>query len=59
VGKKVFKPLLNRSGLNCRVVRGGLIRTGDAIAPCDPASLDAGARSANEAFPLERPPEAW
>jgi len=59
VGKKVFKPLLNRSGLNCRIVRGGLIRTGDAIAPCDPASLDAAARSANEAVPLEPPPEAW
>jgi MOSC domain-containing protein YiiM len=55
----VFKPLLNRSGLNCRVVRGGLIRTSDTIALCDPASLDPGARAANEAIPLERPPEAW
>ncbi len=59
VGKKVFKPLLNRSGLNCRIVRGGIIRAGDPIAPCDPAALDPAARSANEAVPLERPPEAW
>jgi MOSC domain-containing protein YiiM len=59
VGKKVFKPLVNRSGLNCRVIRGGVIRAGDAIAPCDPAALDAGVRAANDAVPLERPPEAW
>ena len=31
--KKVFVPLLNRSGLNCRIVEGGRIRTGDAITP--------------------------
>ena len=39
VGKKVFKPLLNRSGLNCRIVVGGAVRTADPIAPCDPDSL--------------------
>jgi len=33
LGKKVFKPLINRSGLNCLVVRGGTIRPGDAIRP--------------------------
>lgn len=59
IGKKVFKPLLNRSGLNCRIVAGGIIRTADRIEPCAPASIDAGARAANEAVPLERPPEAW
>lgn len=59
IGKKVFKPLLNRSGLNCRIVAGGIIRTADRIEPCEPASIDAGARAANEAVPLERPPEAW
>jgi MOSC domain-containing protein YiiM len=59
VGKKVFKPLLNRSGLNCRIIRGGVVRAGDAIGPFDPASLDATVRAANEAIPLERPPEAW
>ena len=36
LGKKVFKPLLNRSGLNCRIERGGTIRPGAAIEPCDP-----------------------
>ncbi|MCC7049947.1 MAG: hypothetical protein IT562_24795 [Alphaproteobacteria bacterium] len=32
-GKKVFKPLINRSGLNCRILTGGTIRLGDAIEP--------------------------
>ena len=32
-GKPVREPLTNRSGLNCRIVEGGLIRPGDAIAP--------------------------
>jgi MOSC domain-containing protein YiiM len=34
LGKKVFKPLLNRSGLNCQIVAGGIVRPGDAIEPC-------------------------
>jgi MOSC domain-containing protein YiiM len=33
LGKKVFKPLINRSGLNCLIVKGGTIRPGDAIRP--------------------------
>ncbi|MGA8007713.1 MAG: MOSC domain-containing protein [Burkholderiales bacterium] len=33
LGKKVFKPLLNRSGLNCRIEAGGTIRPGMAIEP--------------------------
>ena len=32
-GKKVFKPLINRSGLNCRIVEGGMIEAGQAIRP--------------------------
>lgn len=32
-GKKVFKPLVNRSGLNCRILEGGTIRLGDAVEP--------------------------
>ncbi len=32
-GKKVFKPLINRSGLNCRIVEGGTIAVGDVIRP--------------------------
>ena len=59
LGKKVFKPLLNRSGLNCRIIVGGTICAGDRIAPCEANELDAAMRAANEASPLERPPEAW
>jgi MOSC domain-containing protein YiiM len=33
LAKPVFKPLLNRSGLNCRIVKGGTIRPGDAVRP--------------------------
>jgi len=58
VAKKVFKPLLNRSGLNCRIIAGGTIRTHDRIEWCDPGSLGTSARRANEAIPLERPPDA-
>ena len=29
--KKVFVPLLNRSGLNCRIIEGGVIYPGDQI----------------------------
>jgi hypothetical protein len=36
LGKKVFKPLINRSGLNCRIEQGGTIRPGAKIEPCDP-----------------------
>lgn len=59
VGKKVFKPLLNRSGLNCRIVVGGVVRRGDSIQWCDPDSLNPEVRKAVEATPLQRPPEAW
>jgi hypothetical protein len=34
LGKKVFKPMLNRSGLKCRIETGGVIRPGMAIEPC-------------------------
>ena len=57
LAKKVFKPLINRSGLNCRIVIGGIIRNHERIEWCDPASLDISVRLANEATPLERPPE--
>src|ERR1022692_549838 len=57
LGKKVFKPLLNRSGLNCRIVMGGIIRNLERIEWCDPASHDISVRLANEASPLEPPPE--
>jgi MOSC domain-containing protein YiiM len=57
LGKKVFKPLINRSGLNSRIVLGGTIRNHDRIEWCDPASLDVSIRLANEAMPLDPPPE--
>jgi MOSC domain-containing protein YiiM len=57
LGKKVFKSLINRSGLNCRIVLGGAIRSHERIEWCDPASLDVSIRRANEATPLEPPPE--
>jgi MOSC domain-containing protein YiiM len=57
LGKKVFKPLINRSGLNARVIVGGTLRAGDVILPRDPASIDAKMRAANEAHALEPPPE--
>ena len=31
LGKKLFKLLLNRSGLNCEIVEGGVIRPGDTV----------------------------
>jgi MOSC domain-containing protein YiiM len=33
LGKPVFKPLIHRSGLNCRIVQGGTVRPGDTIRP--------------------------
>ena len=59
LGKKVFKPLINRSGLNARVIAGGTLRPGDAIAPLDAADIDRATRAANEAHGLEPPPEVW
>jgi MOSC domain-containing protein YiiM len=58
-GKKVFKALLNRSGLNCRIVVGGTIRPGDHMVACELSELDPEVRAANDAIPLERPPEVW
>jgi nucleoside-diphosphate-sugar epimerase len=38
VGKPVLKPLVNRGGLRARVVQGGMIRLGDAIAVAELAA---------------------
>jgi hypothetical protein len=56
--QKGVQALLNRSGLNCRIIVRGIIRTDDRIDWCDPGLLDVSLRLANEAIPLERPPEA-
>jgi len=55
--KPVMRPLINRSGLNARVIVGGTITVGDRIEPCDPATIDAALRAANEASDLVPPPE--
>jgi len=33
--KSVFDPLINRSGLNARILQGGLVRPGDVIEPVE------------------------
>lgn len=33
LGKAVFDPLINRSGLNCKIVKGGVVRVGDTVRP--------------------------
>ncbi len=33
LGKSVFDPLINRSGLNCKIISGGVIRVGDLLRP--------------------------
>ena len=30
-GKAIFDPLINRSGLNCKILKGGTVRVGDAV----------------------------
>lgn len=30
-GKAIFDPLINRSGLNCRILAGGVVRVGDTV----------------------------
>jgi MOSC domain-containing protein YiiM len=30
-GKAIFDPLINRSGLNCRILKGGTVRVGDTV----------------------------
>ncbi|MGT2512265.1 MOSC domain-containing protein [Cupriavidus basilensis] len=33
LGKTVFDSLINRSGLNCKIVAGGVVRVGDTVRP--------------------------
>lgn len=33
LGKAVFDPMINRSGLNCRILQGGIVRVGDLLRP--------------------------
>ena len=59
VGRPVFRPLINRSGLNGRVIVGGTIRIGDIIEPCSPDRIDRELRAQNDGFGLEAPPEVF
>jgi MOSC domain-containing protein YiiM len=31
LGRNVFDPLINRSGLNCKIITGGTVRVGDTL----------------------------
>jgi len=33
LGKAVFDPLINRCGLNCKIIAGGTVRVGDVVRP--------------------------
>ena len=57
LGKRVFRPLIHRSGLNARVIVGGTIRPGDPIDPISPTALDPALVARNEVHGLEPPPE--
>jgi MOSC domain-containing protein YiiM len=59
VGRPVFRPLIHRSGINARVVVGGIIAVGDIIEPCAPDQLDPEVLSRNESVGLEAPPEVF
>ncbi|MGD9751653.1 MAG: MOSC domain-containing protein [Acidimicrobiia bacterium] len=55
-GKAVLRPLLNRSGLNARIVVGGALRAGDVIEPVDRTALPPELVAANELVPVEPAP---
>ena len=57
VDKRVFRPLVHRSGLNARVIIGGSVTPGDSITPVDRADLDPKLVAANEQTPVEPAPE--
>lgn len=33
LGRPVFKPMVHRAGLNCRILEGGVVRPGDPVRP--------------------------
>jgi MOSC domain-containing protein YiiM len=57
--RPVFRPLINRSGLNARVIVGGTISIGDGIEPCTPDRIDPDVRARNDGIGLEAPPEVF
>jgi MOSC domain-containing protein YiiM len=58
-GKRVFRPLIHRSGLNARVIVEGIVRPGDAVTPVDRYRLDPELVRANELHPTEAAPEVF
>lgn len=57
VGKRVFRPLVHRSGLNARIIVGGTVTPGDEITSVDPGDLEAQLVEDNERTPVEPAPE--
>ena len=59
VSKRVFRPLIHRSGLNARILLGGTVALGDVIRRVDRADLDPGLVADNERTPVEPAPEVF
>ncbi len=59
LGLPVFRPLINRSGLNARVIVGGTIAIGDGIEPCAHDLINPHLRIQNDDIGLEAPPEVF
>lgn len=57
VEKRVFRPLVHRSGLNARIIIGGTLSPGDHIRPADLTEVDPRLLAANEQTPVEAAPE--
>ena len=57
LGKRVFRPLIHRSGLNARVIVEGLIQVGDVIEPVAVDDVPADVVATNSAHGLEPAPE--
>ena len=57
VDKPVFRPLVHRSGLNARVIIGGVVTSGDLITTIDRADIDPELVACNEETPVGPAPE--
>lgn len=57
VAKPVFRPLIHRSGLNARVIVGGVVSPGDPITPVDRADVNPELVAENDKTPVEPAPE--
>ncbi len=54
-----MRPLLNRSGLNARIIVGGVIRPGDVIEPVERATLSEALVADNERTAVEPTPDVF